>query len=481
MSQWPEVSFPLGGFLPEESRRFVSEPAREVPVAAECDVAVLGGGPAGICAAAAAARQGASVVLVERHGCLGGMATVANVNLWHSFYGTDRATPVIGGLPRELVQRLQARDAIYNAAPDGDTSHWVLDSEELKFVADDLVLGSGARVLLHSWLAGALVEGREVTAAFIEGKSGREAVLARTFVDCTGDADLVRRAGVATQLGDGDGHCQAPSLCFRMAGVAPDAVGCDTIQAELFATPMDYNGERYPTLLWDDRWPGRPDEHMLAGVRVVNVNTADTRSLTRAEVEARYQLRWMLERLRTMPGWEHAWLVDIAAQIGPRESHRILAEHQLQRLEVLEGTLFADVVAQGTYPIDIHTPGGPGILFENLDGTTRHIAGDRTLTAGRWDGQPLDAPLRDTLCYQVPYRSLLPRALDNVLVAGRCSGATHESAGAIRVMVNCMQLGQAAGVAAALAPAGQVREVAVAALQDRLEALGMPLRRGAGQ
>lgn len=475
MPTYPSVPFPLGGFLPEESRRVVSEPAREVPVAAEVDVAVFGGGPAGLCAAAAAAREGASVLLVERHGCLGGMATIANVNLWHSFYGTDRATPIIGGLPRELVQRLQARDAIYNAAPDGDTAHWVLDSEQLKFVADDLVLSSGVRLLLHTALAGALTDGRRVTAAFIEGKSGRQAVLARTFVDCTGDADLVRFAGVATELGDGAGHCQAPSLCFRLAPVAPDALGCGEVQAALYATPMDYNGERYPTLLWGDQWPGRPEERMLAGVRVVNVNTADSRDLTRAEVEGRYQLRWMLERLRTLPGWERAQLLDMAAQIGPRESHRILADHQLQRLEVLEGVRFPDAIAQGTYPIDIHTPDGPGIMFENLDGTRRHIAGDATATHTRWDGAAAEAPRRDTLCYQVPLRSLFPTALDNVLVAGRCSGATHESAGAIRVMVNCMQLGQAAGVTAALAGDGQVRGVVAERVRERLRALGMPL------
>jgi hypothetical protein len=216
---------------------------------------------------------------------------------------------------------------------------------------------------------------------------------------------------------------------------------------------------------------------MMAGVRVLNVNAADSLDLSRAEVEGRYQLRWILSRLKTMPGWENAYLTDIAAQIGVRESHRIVADHQLTREEVLHGKTFDDAIAQGTYPIDIHRPDGPGIVFEHLDGTTQHVAGDRTTTKGRWDGQPPDAPKRNTLCYQVPFRCLIPRDLDNVLAAGRCIGATHESAGAIRVMINCMQFGHAAGAAAAMLPAGAgVRNVSIKALQKGLVEQGAPLR-----
>jgi hypothetical protein len=179
-----------------------------------------------------------------------------------------------------------------------------------------------------------------------------------------------------------------------------------------------------------------------------------------------------------MPGWEATRLVTKAATLGLRESHRIVADHQLTREEVLHGVRFADAVAQGTYPIDIHTPGAPGIVFEHLDGTTHRINPDRSSESGRWDGAPPEAPLRDTLCYQVPYRSLIPRELDNVLAAGRCSGATHQSAGAIRVMMNVMQLGQATGVAAALSPDGETRAVGDAALQDRLRESGVPLLPG---
>jgi hypothetical protein len=415
------------------------------------------------------------------------------VTILHSLYGTDGATQIIGGLGEELIRRLQDMGAARNWDPDGETGAWTISTEHAKLAADDLCVGSGVKLLFHTLLAGCVRDGRRVTAALIEGKSGRHAILARVFIDCTGDADLIRRAGLQTQLGDGHGRCQAPTLCFRVAGKAPDAVELWEVGVELSKTPMEYvvpgrggacplrsHAGPYASFLWGSTSLFDPSEEMLAGTRIVNTNAADTLDLSRAELEAHYQLRWVIERLRQMRGRENTYLVDIAAQLGIRETHRILAEHQLQREEVLWGKRFEDAIAQGTYPIDIHRPDGPGILFERLDGTSKWVGGDYSTEERRWDGQPPDAPRRDTLCYEVPYRCLIPRELDNVLVAGRCAGANHESAGAIRVMVNCMQLGQAAGLAAAMArDGGDVREVEGQALRERLREEGVPLR-GAG-
>jgi len=471
-----EPRFPLSNFLPQlNSMKKVTEPSRTIPVLTECDVAVFGGGPSGVCAAAAAARAGKYVILVERHSFLGGMATAAWVNIIHSFYGMDKKTKIVGGLAEEFIRRLQAQGAAYNLNPDAEIGDWVIDSEIAKFAFDDIAIGSCVRLLFHTWLVGAIRDGRRINAVLIEGKSGRLAIVADVYIDCTGDADLIRRSGIETQLGNGFA-CQSPSLCFRIGGKEPQAAPLSKVAQELSKTPMDYNGQYYPAFLWGDEGVFSKSEHMMAGTRVLNVNCSDSLDFTRAEVEARYQLRWLLSHLKKIQGWESSHLLDVATQIGIRETHRILADHQLTREEILYGTKFDDAVAQGTYPIDIHKPDGPGIYFERLDGTTLHMTG-LGIERGRWDGLPLEAPPRHTLCYQIPYRSLIPRDLDNVLVAGRCIGTDHESAGAIRVMINCMQMGQAAGTAASLFdPEASVRHVRVKELQGRLESIGQPLR-----
>jgi len=477
----PDPTFPLGEFLPEPPPdRFVREPAREVPVLAECDVAVFGGGTTGVCAAAAAAREGKRVVLVERYGFLGGMATAANVIVWHSLYGTDHGTKVIGGLPEEIIERLRRLGAVRSHEPEGG---YDICPETTKFVLDDMAIGGGAKLLLHTRLVGAVRDGSRITAAIVEGKSGRAAILANTYIDCTGDADLLRFAGCPTRLGDPDGKCQAPTLCWRMAGRKPGAADNPDIVKALRAEPMDYNRQPYSCFLWGRQSVWTESELMLAGTRVLNVNAADTLDLTRAEVEARYQLRWILRRLRNLPGWEEAYLTDIGTQLGVRQTHRAITLHEVTREELLEGRTFTDVIAQGTYPVDIHSPDGAGINFWHLDGTTRRISADGKVEAGRWDGQPADAPPRETLCYQVPYRSLVPADVDNVLVAGRCIGADHHAAGALRVMINCMQFGQAAGSAAAIMPpGGSARDIDTSRLQRRLIAAGAPLRiAGGGQ
>jgi hypothetical protein len=446
----------------------VHEPGRELPVIERCEVAVFGGGPAGLCAAAAAARAGKRTVLVERYGYLGGMATAGDVTILHSLYGMDRQTQVIRGLAEEFIRRLQQMDAAAAREPIGEAGSWVIDTEYAKLVADDMAVGSGVKLWLHTYLAGVLREGDRIAAALVENKDGRGAIIADTYIDCTGDADLVRRAGVPTQLGNAEGKCQAPTLCFRVGGRQEQAASLGELGRLLFATPMKYpfppetpdpeglqTTPGYSCFLWGTRGLFDPSEELLAGTRMLNVNCADAAQFSHAEIEGRYQVRWVMEQMSKLKGRGRSHLTDIAAQVGVRETHRIFARHQLTREEVLRGVDFEDSIARGTYPIDIHRPDGPGILFEYLDGTWRRIHGDGTTEEGRWDGASADAPKRTTLCYHIPFRSLIPRDLDNVLVAGRCIGAEHDSAGAIRVMINCMQTGEAAGAGAALLSPGQ--------------------------
>ncbi|MBI3831079.1 MAG: FAD-dependent oxidoreductase [Planctomycetes bacterium] len=480
------VPMPLPDFrpvAPSSGVRSFTEPAREIPVIAEADVAVLGGGPAGVMAAVAAARNGARVVLVERHAYFGGMACAANVNIWHQLWSPDYQTKVIGGLPEEILLRLETLGAVRKHGPDG-RGHYVICTESAKLAFDDMVVGSGVRILLHAWLAGAVrSENGAVEAAIVESKSGRGAIRAKVFVDATGDADLCARAGAPTTTGGANGKCQPPTLCFRIGGVDQEkakaaGVNNGVIQRELFAHVMDYNGGKYPTFLWGAQSVWRPDELMLAGTRVPGVVCSKTDDFTRAEVEARYQMRWVLKHLKQFAGYEKLYLVDVGAQIGVRETRRIQGEYEITERELLEGVRFEDTIAQGVYPVDIHNPDGPGILFRHLDGVEREVAGDGSVSNRRWDGQIDGAPKRATPCYSVPYRSLIPRGLTNVLVAGRCVAATHEAAGALRVMINAMSFGHAAGLAAAAASTrhdGSVRAVDPSELRKQLKREGVPL------
>ncbi|MCW8129693.1 MAG: FAD-dependent oxidoreductase [Planctomycetota bacterium] len=480
------VPMPLPAFLPEApsaQARAILEPAREVPVVAEADVAVFGGGPAGVMAAVAAARAGARVVLVERHAHFGGMACAANVNIWHQLWSPNYETKIIGGLAEEILLRLETMNAVRKHGPNG-RGHYVICTESAKLAFDDMVLGSGVKVLLHTWLAGAVRgPGGNLEAAIVENKSGRGAIRANVFIDTTGDADLCARAGAPTQTGGQDRKCQPPTLCFRVGGIDGEkaraaGVHNTVIQRELFRGTMDYNGGKYPTFLWGAKSVWIDDEQMLAGTRVPGVDCSDARDFTRAEIEARYQMRWVLEKLRAFPGYEKIHLVDIGGQIGVRETRRIRGEYAVQEHELLEGVRFEDTIAQGVYPVDIHNPDGPGITFRNLDGTEKIVDGSGHQTVRRWDGRAADAPKRETPCYCVPYRSLIPQGLTNVLTAGRCIASTHEAAGALRVMINAMSFGHAAGAAGAMASArhdGQVRKVDAQVLREHLKREGVPL------
>jgi hypothetical protein len=422
----------------------IHEPARDIPVAHQCDVCVVGGSCTGVFAAVAAARLGARVALIERLGLFGGTATASMVNIWHSISDLPGRRAIIGGLTAEVVERLTRRGAVEDR---GNNPHaqYILNSAELAIELDELVAEAGIRPFLHAVFAAPVVEGGRIAAAIIEDKSGRRAIRAGQFIDATGDGDLLARAGFAHgELADP----QPPTACAPIRGL-------DDIRA---ANPgFDLGGAisdpRYPESLprgfaWDAPVPGVPGMRMAAATRVPGARCADADELTRAEMEGRRQIRAMCDILRRhVRGGAEAALVAVPARIGIRETRHAECLHRLSEDEVLRGVRFDDAIANGTYRVDVHHSDKPGLTFRYLDGREVYVVPGRPAVTTRWC--PEGKPTADF--YQIPYRSLVPKGSENLLVCGRLIDADRGAYGAIRVMVNCNQTGQAAGVAAWLA------------------------------
>jgi hypothetical protein len=398
----------------------IRERPREVPVVADVDICVLGGSATGVFAAVAAARLGASVAIVEWNGFFGGVATASMVNVWHSMRDARDERQIIAGLTAELIERLDRRDAIIHR---GTASKGVeFNSEEMKIELDRLVLEAKIRPFLHTLFVAPHREDGRCAAAIIEDKTGRRAIRAKYFVDATGDADVVHRMGLPvfkrTQM-------QPPTMCAILRGMKA-----------IRATHPGFNvcraifDAQYPQALrkgfaWSAAVPGGGDELMLAGTRVFGADASDADQLTRAEIEGRRQIRAICDLLREhfMDG-SGVPLQTLPAKIGIRETRHARCLHHLSVNELLSGKRFPDAIGNGSYRIDVHRADGAGVKFRYL---------------------------KDTAFYQIPYRSLVPRGATNVLIAGRSIDADEDAFGAVRVMVNCNQMGQAAGVASFLA------------------------------
>ncbi|MBD3647652.1 MAG: FAD-dependent oxidoreductase [Pseudomonadales bacterium] len=407
------------------------EPSRSLPVRAECDVLVVGGGPAGIAAAIAAARNGADTLLIERYGSLGGLATGGLIILLLTMDdGTGK--PVIAGLCQEMIDALDARGSIvYPTASEWGSqdpalvqhyARWGLiwgrnptvvrysvayDPEEFRFVANELLLSSGAHVLFHTWGARAIMEGDRIQAVAIESKSGREVILPRIIIDASGDGDLFASAGVPFDL-----EKVHPWLWFRMAGVDTEAA-FDSEQPRFFKTPPGKGRILAP---WGSA--GRIDRQISA---------VDIDDLTYAEIECRRMVMEEVSRLkRETPGFDDAFLTDIATQLGITESRRMKGARQLTRDEA---------------------------NIENNAVVAR---------TGNWT--------KAGMLYNIPYGSLYPAEVSNLLVAGRCISVDHRVHHATKEIPACFATGEAAGTAAAMAVASGVKpgDLEVRSLQDRL-------------
>jgi len=399
------------------SDSYVSEPARQTPIIAEADVLVVGAGPAGIGAAVGAARAGAQTLLIERHGCVGGMLTAGHVLNIRQFNDGERV--IIDGVGGELARRIHEAGGTEQTI---DHGRYVRHDPELtKLVAQEMLLEAKVRLLLHAWLAEALVEDGAVRGAIVETKSGRGAVRAGCVVDATGDGDVIARSGAAFEHAGGD--VQPMTLAAMLGGVDawPD-VKPPELGQKVRAAIEDgtFPIERAGLGVFPFLRPGM----VYANATRIPGDATDAWELTRGEIEGRRQIHALAAWLRAnAPGYERCYVQTTAPQVGLRETRRLVGLYTLTRDDVLGYRRFDDEVALNAYGIDIHYNDARGEMT--------------------W--------LEQGQCHGIPYRCLVPAQMDGLLAAGRCISADHEALGAVRVMATGLATGHAAGVAAALA------------------------------
>lgn len=438
----------------------ITVPSQKVPVIEETDICVVGGSCTGVFAAVRAARLGAKVVIVEKQNRFGGVATSGLVHMWHSIYDTDFKEQIIGGLTVEIMERLAKRSAI-SPFRNSKTYGIRLNSEELTIELDELVGEAKITPYLHAFFSEAVAENGRVRAIIIQDKSGRRAIKAGMFIDATGDADLCYRAGLPTYLPD---HIQPPTACARLTGWDRKIDPARLIMKHVrkFGLPECF--------IWGAPVPPEDDVFMLSGTRVAVKNPAEAAQLTHCEIEGRRQVRAIMDIWRKYVKGKSLALHALPSQIGIRESRHIRGLCRISGKNLLYGKKINDAIANGTYPVDIHRQDDPGITFKYLDGTRRYSRPGMKSVPGRWRRQAADYPKY----YQIPLRSLIPTNSKNVIAAGRMLDADREAFGAVRVMVNLNQTGEAAGVAAwhALAAGALITQTDPARVRKTLAAGG---------
>ena len=402
---------------------------KNAPIVGEYDVVVCGGGPAGFIAAIAAARNGARTALVERYGFLGGMATMGYVNPVSVFTYND--SQVVGGIPWEFVQKLENMGGGFIEKPLGNVA---FEQEHYKLLAQRMTLEAGVDLYMHSYLSGCVMDGSRIAQIVIENKNGTEALSSKVFIDCTGDGDLAALASVEMQPDEG-APLQPLSSYFILGGVDLD-------------TPMmqeairhNKQGENCHCLPVREKLLERKEELGIPefggpwfcrtgqdGVVTVNMtrtagNAIDNRDFVRAECVLREDAFRMAALLKdNFDEFKDSYLIAVSVQGGIRETRRIKGVHTITADEYVTAYHYHDSIARGAHPIDIHVASGPAQNITFLK----------------------------TPAY-VPYRALIAPTHSNLIVAGRCLSADKKAFASLRVQASCMDMGQAAGTAAAMA------------------------------
>ena len=454
--------------------KYIEEPARSIPVRDEVDVLVVGGGPAGLMAAQAAALvEGTRVMLIENRGSLGGNMTQGLPLL--GFLGR-KGNEVIKGLPLRFVERLRERgQATHHRDCPLHVSLTMIDPEGTKRLAWEIMEECGVKVLMYVMCVDTIVEDGRVKGVIIESKKGREAILAKCVVDCSGDGDVAYRAGAPMAYGNDKGIAQPPTLMFSMRGVDsrklrdavadhPDIYDIDFIPNEFFRADDNCTMVGFRNQIRQAREQGyklpvertifmtgmAPDEWWVNMSRVNGVDSTDPEQYTRGEEICIKQNAEIVRYLKAfIPGFENAYVDRVAPFMGIRESRRIVGEYILTEQDIFDCARFPDAIGVASYPVDLHHP----------------VGGDCTLM---WCPD----------CYDIPYRCLVPQKIDGLLCAGRNISATHLALASVRVMGPAMCLGEAAGKAAALCvkEGVQPRALNVQKLQKALREEGVYFR-----
>lgn len=408
------------------------------------DVLVAGTGFAGTAAAISAARGGKKVILFDKFNAPGGAAAVNLVTPFMPYWTINKERNkreyLTGGIFSEIVGKLRELGAM-----EGDDK---FSDEYLKLVLNRMIKEAGVTVLYHAYLKDVEKEGKSIKSVTVSALGQEIKIAADTFIDATGDGVLSYLAGCSFMLGrNGDNLCQPMTLCFRVANVDVGRFYAEMPEMQKLYKEKQSSGEIR-----------NPRENILTFVvpakgiihfnttRVVKLNPTDPFDVTEAEFAAREQVFELFDLLKaSFSSMKDADLIMTAAGIGVRESRMIEGEHILTANDLKECTKFPDSVARGNYDIDIHNPEGTG---------TSHYY----FAPGEY--------------YTIPYRSLTVKDADNLLVAGRCISADHEAQASIRIMPICASTGEAAGIAASLAPGGRVKEVDIKALREKLKTAG---------
>jgi len=434
----------------------ILEPEKTLPIRMEVDILVVGGGPSGIIAAQAAAEDGLKVALIDSRSFLGGNMTIGLPIL--GFLG-QKGNQIIKGLPQKFIDRLASKGGASEHRPCPlHMSITLVEPEAVKNAALEVLQESNVEVLLYTFFSDVILQGDDIKGVIVESKAGREAILAKTIIDCSGDADVAYRAGVPCEQGNEVGGTQPPTLMFCLGNVdteklrtsiaeEPRTYLTDFIPAEYFGQNNQFIVVGLRSLMQKARQEGfslpvertilitglRKGEVWVNMTRINGVDGTNPSSLSYGEMEGRKQITDIQEYLiQYVPGFEKAYFVKMAPFLGVRETRRIIGQYVMTKEDILACRHFDDAIAVASYPLDIHHPEG----------------GDCTL---QWCGD----------CYDIPYRSLIPQKVNNLLVAGRSISTTHEAMSAIRVMAPCMAMGEAAGRAAKIAIRNGVAPAAI--------------------